>query len=70
MMRKRTSQIHTVFNWDWFETAEVAMIELLADVASWLLRPANGCTLRQPCMYWDIRTDARFVVSPEVRTFA
>lgn len=63
------AQVHTTDtwdSWDWY-IAELPGDVFMGDVASGLLRSWKGRMVLQDCRYWDIRTEARCLLSPAVR---
>lgn len=64
------ARTHTADSCDWFMTEFMGMTGFLEDLAPGLLRSANGWMFLQDCRYWDIRTDARCLFSPDASVFA
>lgn len=63
------AQVHTTDtwdSWDWYIAALPGDV-FMGDVASGLLRSWKGRMVLQDCRYWDIRTEARCLLSPAVR---
>lgn len=54
---------------DWFKAELVGMMGFLEAAELGLLRSAKGWMFLHDCKYWDIRTDARCLLSPNARVF-
>lgn len=64
-------QHRTVDMCDWLRTELVGMMGFLEAAAAelGLFSSAKGWTFLHDCKYWDIRTDARCLLSPKARVF-